>query len=115
MRLIRIIAPALVITMLSGCSDGLFGMGRDEPETIYQTCTKLKRQIIFFRNDMNHNYQWSNPANKAALLADYQRFHCEDVLQHQETPPIQHPPLSTGWKSAKQRNAELDHRLPLNK
>lgn len=115
MRLIRIIAPALLITMLSSCSDGLFNLNTDEPLNQYQVCTKLKREIIFFRNDMNHNYQWEDPTKKAALLADYQRFHCDDVLNHHNAPAFKHPPLSKGWKSAKQRNAELDHRLPINK
>lgn len=99
MRLHRIIAPIALITMLTGCSGGsMFGMGSDQNSTTYEQCTRLKRQIIFFKNDPNHHYQWGSPANRAILLSDYQRLNCEDVLAHRDNVPSNKRPMSTGWK-----------------
>lgn len=91
---IRIIAPLALITMLVGCTQGMWNANAPRGMTKYEICSQLKRKIIFYQNDPNHNFQWRSPADMAALLRDYERFHCEDVLADKEVGHFHDRPFS---------------------
>lgn len=97
-----IIAPVALITMLSGCQSPIFATANDQNSTTYEQCTRLKRQIIFYRSDLNYNYRWNSPGNKAILLNDYQRLNCDEVLAHKNDVQSSKRPMSSGWNGAEQ-------------
>lgn len=80
MHYIRIIATFVITTTLSACSSP-FSLERDKPLSNYQLCAQIKRQIIFYKNDPNHNYEWASPTDHAKLLAEFREHNCENVLE----------------------------------
>lgn len=103
MRYSRIIAPIVLITILSGCETRFLRVDHNDPVDTYQICTRLKRQIIFYNNNPNHNFQWRSPGQMASFIQDYQRYNCDAVLAHHgnvtfKDLPLSVPPPATGGK-----------------
>ena len=51
-----------------------------------QRCSELKRQLIFYRTDMNSSANWSSPTKRAALMQQYEAAQC-DQHDKSETAP----------------------------
>lgn len=81
MRLSRLVLTlTLCLSTLPGCNN-LLSMDRDKPLSPYQQCLELRRQLIFYSTDNNHNTDWSTPAKRLSLLQDYQSNDCTEILR----------------------------------
>ena len=82
MRLIAILLSGLVlISTLAGCGlKSPLDMGTTSPRNHNQLCNRLKRDIVFYSVDQNHDTAWSSPAKQANILRQYRDNHCDEIL-----------------------------------
>lgn len=76
-----ILTSLLAISTLAGCGlNSAFDMGNASPRSQNQLCNQLKRDIMFYSMDQNHDTAWSSPAKQANILRQYQENNCEAIL-----------------------------------
>ncbi len=86
MKSIRTLIIGLLATsFISGCGlNSAFDMSkRDTSQN--QLCSRLKRNIVFYSMDQNHDTAWSSPAKQADILRQYQQNNCEEILKNSNT------------------------------
>ncbi len=75
----------LLSSFLTGCGlNSPFDMSKRDT-TQNQLCSRLKRDIVFYSMDQNHDTAWSSPAKQADILRQYQENNCEEVLNKSNT------------------------------
>lgn len=86
MKSIRtVVVGLLVSSVLAGCGlNSAFDMTKRDT-TQNQLCSRLKRNIVFYSMDQNHDTAWSSPAKQADILRQYQENNCEEVLKNSNT------------------------------
>jgi len=79
---------SLLTLILSSCSlSSPFSLNPSHPLTPNETCTNLKRRIIFYQNDVNHDTQWTSPTKRAQLLDDYEANNCPEIMGEKAREP----------------------------
>lgn len=98
----------LVSSFLSGCSlNSAFDMSKRDT-TQNQLCSRLKRNIVFYSMDQNHDTAWSSPAKQADILREYQENNCDEVLDKSNTTLINElSPFPTKNKKADQNHIQV--------
>jgi hypothetical protein len=81
MALLRTLITGLLAgSCLTSCGlHSAFDMDKRDT-TQNQLCNRLKRDIVFYSMDQNHDTSWSSPAKQADILREYQENNCEEVL-----------------------------------
>lgn len=76
-----LLSTIALMSSLSGCGlKSAFDMGDSAAKSPNQLCNRLKRNIVFYSMDQNHDSAWTSPAKRAELLREYRDNNCEDVL-----------------------------------
>jgi hypothetical protein len=107
MRLTTILLNSLLITStLAGCGlKSAFDMGTTTPVNQNQICNRLKRDIIFYSVDQNHDTAWSSPAKQADILRQYRDNNCDQVLNgNSEANSADSTPFSVPGSNAKNQD-----------
>jgi hypothetical protein len=106
-KLARTFIISLVLTsLLPACGlSSPFDMSKRDT-TQNQLCNRLKRDIVFYSMDQNHDTAWSSPAKQADILRQYKENDCEAILRGTSTA---NPSESTPYSLPRGKNANQNH------
>jgi len=74
------LASLLAVTTLTGCGLNTIFDTSARDTTQNQLCNRLKREIVFYSFDQNHDSAWSSPAKQAEVFREYQNNNCEAII-----------------------------------
>ncbi|MDQ2994699.1 MAG: hypothetical protein M3R00_07110, partial [Pseudomonadota bacterium] len=76
------ILSSIVLISATGCGlNSAFDNTPRQPSDPRALCTQLKRQIVFYTFNQNHDTAWSSPAQQARILKEFRDNHCDEVLR----------------------------------
>ncbi len=81
MKHLGIICGSLMLLTTASCGlNSAFDNSPTRPSDPRAYCTQLKRQIVFYSFNQNHDTAWSSPAQQARILKEFRDNRCDDLL-----------------------------------